>query len=174
MDDLFDVPLDLIAQSADLSQHRNDRQTSDDMPSVELTLRTSPTSKSADASPIPTVAESVAASACLLFDIATGPPAAEHYYTGSCAAENAPSPEADTVGQARTSRKNMSGRLSVKRDLTAAEIGSLPKYSSERMPVPSSSIIPNLFLRRGPPLCWPREKTVLCRLSSRHLIKCIV
>jgi hypothetical protein len=127
MDDFFDVPLDLIAQSADLSHHRNDRQASDNMPSVEL-AHTSTTGKSAsaDASSIPAVSrqpESIATSAYQSFDIATGPPVAEHYYTG-CAAENAPSPEADTVGQARTSRKNMSGRLSVKRDLTAAEIGS--------------------------------------------------
>lgn len=92
-----------------------------------MALRTNLTGKSAPASSISTVSrqpESIATSAYRSFDIATGPPVAEHYYTGSCASENAPSPEADTVSQTRTSRKNISGQLSVKRDLTATEIGS--------------------------------------------------
>jgi hypothetical protein len=120
MDNLLDVPLDLIAQSADLSQHRSDRQTSDDIPSVELAWRTSPIGKSApaDAFSIPTVSRQPESIATRSFDIATDP------YIGSCVAESAPLPEADIECQTRTSRKKIPGRLSVKRDLTAAEIGS--------------------------------------------------
>ena len=145
MDDFFNVSGDLIAESADLSQHRMS-QTSSEVLNLEdpsPALHISPTDNTADACSLPAVADHskgtrrmslISQPACQPFDKTAGRYAAGHHLAidDTSLVETRPSQSTYTLPDAtcqklRRDRKNVSVRISVKADLTAAEIGLVSK-----------------------------------------------